>query len=297
MLKSQLAFQNPKGKCSYVDTTSTANRKIINFRKYGFRDLVVLGRYNYTKTEARLEEHIHRNMIEICYYDKGSQYFNVEGEQYLVKGGDIFIHFPDEEHGSGGYPEGKGNLYWLIIRIDNTLSNNLMHLCRLLIKKKKRHFKAGKEVKNCLEEIQAAHDKEENIQIKKIRMHLMAEFFILSILDKIDSQKEETDNVRLGRILKLIEDNLTENISIPLLASESNLSVSRFKGLFKELTGFTPGDYIQRKRVEKALSIMEEEPEKPLMDIAYELNFSSPQYFSAVVKKYTGKPPRQFKVG
>ncbi len=59
------------------DIKSTRNRKIIDFRKYGFKDLQVLGKYNYNKVENKLHDHVHDGMIEICYYDKGSQFFEV----------------------------------------------------------------------------------------------------------------------------------------------------------------------------------------------------------------------------
>ena len=47
-------------------------------------------------------------------YDKGSQlFYAVDDEKYLVTGGDIFIKFPGETHGSGGYPERV--LYWTLL--------------------------------------------------------------------------------------------------------------------------------------------------------------------------------------
>lgn len=274
-----------------LDIKSTHNRKIIDFRKIGFADLQVLGKYNYNKVENRLPDHVHERMIEICYYDKGSQFFEVNGQKFLVKGGDVFIHFPGEAHGSGGHPEQKGALYWIIIQIKKSQSNNLVHLCRLLIQKQKRHFKAGKEIKKKLEEIFTAYAKREMELVKNIRLHLIAQSLILALLDNIENEKNETDNVRLDKILHFINKNITENLSISLLAKELNLSESRFKNLFKELTGFTPLDYIQRKKVEIAIERIAQEPTISLTELAYEMNFSSPQYFSTVVKKYTGKSP------
>lgn len=281
----------------YVDITSTAHRKIIDFRKYGFSELVVLGRYNYNTVQPHLTDHVHENMIEICYCDKGSQYFSVNDEQYLVKGGDIFLHFPNEVHGSGGHVEEKGCLYWIIIKLDSTSSNKLVDLCNLLISKKLRHFRSDKEVKKKLEELYTAHERDEDLQVKKIRLQVIAESLLLSVVDSTTNEKKETDHTRLNKILNYINENVTENISIEGIADLVNLSESRFKTLFKELTGYTPGDYIQRKKVEYALTKLEENPKTPLNNLAYELNFSSPQYFSSVIKKYTGKTPGTIRKG
>jgi AraC-like DNA-binding protein len=97
-------------------------------------------------------------------------------------------------------------------------------------------------------------------------------------------------------VLQYIEAKLTENPSVSELAREMNLSESRFKNLFKELTGFTPGDYIQRKKIEIAQQKITADPGLNLTELAYELNFSSPQYFCTVFKKYTGESPGAIRV-
>ena len=132
-----------------LDIKSTTNRKIIDFRSLGFNDLQVLGKYSYNKTEEKLDEHSHPDMIEICYCDKGSQYFVVNGKQSLVKGGEVFIHFPGEIHGSGDHPENKGLLYWMIIGLTAN-HTHVVSLCDFLISRGKRHFKASRSIKKIL---------------------------------------------------------------------------------------------------------------------------------------------------
>lgn len=279
-----------------IDIKSTKNRRIIDFRKLGFNDLQVLGKYNYNKSETKLPSHVHKDMIEICYYDKGSQYFEVNGEQYLVKGGDIFINYPGELHGSGEHPEAKGVLYWLIIKVDTKASDNLALLCKYVMSMNNRHFKGGKKLKKMLEDIYIIADKDEPQHLKKIRISMAIQSFMLSLLDNINISKNETDSLRLKKVLNYIDNNVTQHISIAQLANEINLSESRFKFFFKEITGFTPGDFIQRKKVEFAIEKINNDPNISLTELSYELGFSSPQYFSTVIKKYTGKSPSLIKV-
>lgn len=279
-----------------LDIRSTRNRHFIDFRKYGFTDLQVLGKYNYNKSETKLPNHRHKGMIEICYYDKGSQYFEVNGKQYLIKGGEVFIHFPNELHGSGGYPEEKGLLYWIIIKTEEGDNNTFSFLCNYLIEKKRRHFKGGKEIKKFLEELFLIHNKEESLPIKKARIYLMAQTFILKLIDDMETERQDTDHQRLHKVLTYIDRNILDKISISTLANEINLSESRFKNLFKELTGFTPGDYVQRKKIEIALDKIKNDPNISITKLAYELNFSSPQYFSTVIKKYMGTSPSSMRL-
>jgi AraC-like DNA-binding protein len=278
-----------------LDVKSTRNRKIIDLRKYDFSDLQVLGKYNYQKSEGKLKDHKHEGMIEICYYDKGSQYFVVNREQYLVKGGEAFIHFPHEIHGSGNHLEMKGTLYWLIIKLDKNELNHTTILCNHLIQKGIRHFKVGKDLKKWLEDIFIIHDSAEPSPLKKVRINLMIQAFILRLIDYAANQRQDTAHERLNKVLYFIEKNLTQHISMRDLAAELNISESRFKIVFKELMGFTPGDYIQRRKVDIAIDKIKDSPGISLTDLAYDLNFSSPQYFSTVIRKYTGESPSSIK--
>lgn len=271
-------------------------KKLVDFKQLGFTDLQVLGKYNYQRAEKKLPNHVHNGMLELCYYDKGSQYFEVNGKQYLVKGGDVFLHFPGEVHGSGGHPEERGCLYWLIIKLDRSVPSNLVLLCKYIIERNRRQFKAGKEVKKIFEEILQIASKPEDASIQHIRIHLLVQQLLLQVLDRIDAQVKESDTERLAQVLEFIEHKLTDNLSISVLAKQMNLSESRFKNLFKELTGFTPGDFIQRKKIEIAHKKITANPACSLSDLAYELNFSSPQYFSTVFKKYTGESPGSLRI-
>lgn len=276
-----------------LDITNTQQRTIIDFRSIGFDDLQVLGKYNYVKSEKELPDHIHNNMIEICYCDKGEQYFSNEQNKYLVSGGEIFINFPNEIHGTGNHLESKGALYWLIIKL-NTDNTSLQYLCQELIKKKVRHFKGNGIQKQLLDNLFKSYS-HDNTTLKKIRIETLVKSFLISLFDSLDDKKVKTQDSRLNDLLNYIGDNLTENLNIANLADKVNLSESRFKILFKETTGFTPNDYIQRERVQRAVNILNSCNDITLSEVAYQFNFSSPQYFSTVVRKYLGASPSELR--
>jgi AraC-like DNA-binding protein len=277
-----------------LDVTSTKQRTILDFRKEGFHDLQILGKYNYDRAKKNLPKHRHPGTIEICYCAKGSAIFEVGDKKHLVKGGEVFIHYPNEAHSSGGQPEEKGTLYWMIVCLKKP-SSNLIVLCNKLIDQNRRHFSAGVTLKQKLDCVFIAHATHEDAAIKKIRIKLLAEAFVLDLIDCGDGKKRIARNNRLDNAIAYISANPTEQITLSALADKVNLSESRFKGLFKEITGFTPGDFIQRKRIEKALEKLGSNPSVSITDLAYELNFSSPQYFSSVIRKYTGKSPAMLK--
>lgn len=54
------------------------------------------------------------------------------------------------------------------------------------------------------------------------------------------------------RVTSLIEDRLTEDLSLAELASEVNLSPSHFSSVFRKTTGLSPHQYIVQRRLEHA---------------------------------------------
>lgn len=285
-----------------LDFQSTKNRTIINFIKEGYADLCVLGRYRYNAANEELSEHVHTGMIEICFCAKGRQLFMVNHKQYFVKGGDVFIHFPDEVHSSGGMPEEKGCLYWLIIRTNADTKGkgkrncpNLDYLLGQIIKKRIRHFHGGKDLQQMLEAVFESQQSHAPKAMRHVRIELQIGAFLLKLLENINSGNQQKADGRLYELLHHIDAHLSDPLSITTLAGQVNLSQSRFKNWFREQTGFTPGDYIQRQRIEAAVKMIRQQPGTAVADIAYHFNFSTPQYFSTVMKKYTGKTPSQIR--
>jgi transcriptional regulator GlxA family with amidase domain len=84
--------------------------------------------------------------------------------------------------------------------------------------------------------------------------------------------------------------NLTEDISLPTLAQESNMSVFHFNRLFKKITGFTPYKYLLHMRLQHASQQIINTSDS-ITDIAFASGFASLEHFSASFKEHFGMPP------
>ena len=93
-----------------------ASRLLLDMNRWGIDVFDEFGRYDYVNTQTILPTHTHPGMIEICYLAKGSQKYFVGDRKYRLYGGDLFVTFPDEVHGTGEVPEEKGVLYWLVLK-------------------------------------------------------------------------------------------------------------------------------------------------------------------------------------
>lgn len=284
--------------CSIKKNIFSQERIVIYFSEFNINNLSHLGRINFVKTHGPLSMHTHKDSVEICYLHRGKQTYIVESEEYNLKGGDVFISFPDEVHGSGYYPEDKSVLYYLIIDLksnpDNFLGyhkDDIQELHTGLINIKRRLFKGDESLKDILDKVISIYYSED--QFKKIRIqNLMTEFLIRIV----ELEKAESVDISsaIDDVLCFINNNIKESISIKSLAKKINLSESRFKQKFKKETGIPPREYILRKKIDLSQQILRYN-NVSITDVAHELSFSSSQYFSTVFKRFTGISPTEYK--
>ena len=78
------------------------------------------------------------------------------------------------------------------------------------------------------------------------------------------------------------------------MAEVAGLSVSHFKARFRRETGLPPREFILREKIRLAREALGK-GHGTVTDIAFELGFSSSQYFATVFKRYTGQSPRQIR--
>lgn len=96
------------------------------------------------------------------------------------------------------------------------------------------------------------------------------------------------------KAIKNMNGNLYDGLTLVSLAEDVNISMSRFKALFKEETGLTPLDYYTRLSIRKSLELLHDS-QVSIKSIASGLGFSSPRYFTSVFKKTVGMTPEEFR--
>lgn len=275
-------------------------RNIINFRRSGWKDIIVLGKYNYKHAHEQLPPHSHRQMLEICFCSKGEQVYEVNGTLYKIKGGDLFVTYPGELHSTGDYPEEKGELYWMIIRIPSTRKktflqyndrmaaewyDQLLHLPR--------HFRGNNHIKLKLEEIFHVHALKRS-DLKQIELQHSIASFLLEVIHAAQAPVLSRHTGRMEKIDVFIKEKMDEPIVLQELADLVGLSLSRFKAWFKEETGTTPLDYVLKLKIKTASQLLEK-GNNSIADIAFETGFQNQQYFATVFRKFTGMSPGEYK--
>jgi two-component system response regulator YesN len=92
-----------------------------------------------------------------------------------------------------------------------------------------------------------------------------------------------------------LENHYTNpELSLNEVAAQANLSASHFSVVFSQETGQTFKEYLTKIRINKAKELLRMTAIRSA-DIAYQVGYNDPHYFSSVFKKNTGLSPIEFR--
>ena len=100
------------------------------------------------------------------------------------------------------------------------------------------------------------------------------------------------------RVLAVIEHigrHLTDPLTIADLASVANLSASRLGHLFAEQVGSSPQQFVQARRIGMAKQLLDL-TNRPIADIAAEVGYPDPLYFSTRFRRQVGLSPSSYRL-
>lgn len=99
---------------------------------------------------------------------------------------------------------------------------------------------------------------------------------------------------RVLGLLGMIKEHYDESWPLERMTATSRVARTHLTRWVKELTGDTPVQYLNRKRIERAMGLMQR-AEMPVTEIAFACGFQSSQYFATVFKAFTGKSPTNWR--
>ena len=95
----------------------------------------------------------------------------------------------------------------------------------------------------------------------------------------------------VARFRKVLEEHMADsNLSIEDIGSEMSLSRVQLYRKVKALTGCSPVDLLRKARLERAYKLLQE-TDATVSEIAYQVGFTSPSYFTKCFKDEYGKVP------
>lgn len=262
----------------------------------------------------------HRNEgLELSFMKSGYVDFSTVDYTKSIAPGEMTVCGPWQLHRLGSPHIGVGILQWFIL--DQGVRNStqkwswpswivlteedLDELARLLLFNPTPVLPATSKMSQCWEQLfKAIRDNHKCSHLSSITVYINEILLLLLALlrepqRKCVSTEPSLASERIVRVfleeLKHIPMQLERPWTVAEMARACRMSETGFTRYCRRITNLSPVNYLNRCRIDFALRIMQEAPEKSITEIAMKCGFSTSQYFDAVFKKWTGKTPTEYK--
>lgn len=231
---------------------------------------------------------------QMLYLVEGEGTFSSEhAGEHKLKSGDIFLLFPGEWHTYHPLSSSKWKSYWIGYKGKNM--DDRVKYGFLSVDKPIYHVGYSSEIIQLYESaIEAANEEAAYSQqrLAGIVNNLVGEMYSKERNIILNRDRNKVDIINKARLI--IREKLESRITIQQIAEQMGMGYSNFRKLFKEFTGVSPALYQQELRLQKAKELLST-TDISIKEIAYQLNFDSPDYFSSKFKMKVGCKPSEYR--
>lgn len=235
------------------------------------------------------------NEYQLLYNPEGEGIFHsATVKEARLREGDMFLLFPGEWHSYHPLTNHGWKSYWIGFKGPNM--DERVKAGFLSPQKPIYHIGFSDGIVQLYKQAyQAALDEAAYSQqlMAGIVNHLIGMMYSLERNNELISRSQAHVNM-INKARLRIRESLESPLTIQQVAEELGVSYSNFRKLFKEHTGFSPAVYQQDLRLQRAKELLST-TDMSIKEIAYQLNFESPDYFSAKFKIKTGRRPSELR--
>lgn len=116
----------------------------------------------------------------------------------------------------------------------------------------------------------------------------------LMLLNETLAHETAPMDERIRKAASFITERYKEQLTVNGIAEHTAISPSRFAHLFREHTGMTPMQFLERRRMERAQQLLLS-TRTPVWEIAEKVGFVNEFHFSTRFRKMTGQSPREYR--
>ncbi|MEI8039397.1 MAG: AraC family transcriptional regulator [Verrucomicrobiota bacterium] len=247
----------------------------------------------------------HDGLFEIHYMRRGHVKWWVEDEKHDFSTGNIFIVKPGELHGGEEESLQRCEHYWL--RIGFPKGVTLPSLSRAETDQIRSHFEAIRfrnfvatpEVGELFVRIHNEHRfgvMPHGLTIARAMLHALL-VTVLRDHDRCVAASSQLPLVswRVRRVIELLQQRMFDpELRIDAIAAEVGGGAASLRARFRLETGLSMHDFLLQHRIKEA-KLRLETPATGVTQIAYDLGFSSSQYFATTFRRFVGMTPGEYR--
>ncbi len=229
-------------------------------------------------------------MAELTYVDQGSMHSVAEGQDLLLKQGDLVVYGPNQWHMQysdiGVAPrfvtisfEVGGLELAPLLNRKFTAPQNVVSLLQRMLREQERMDIFASDIILC--------------QLNLLLLTLLREAAAPKGGKLQTSNAVHSENEIIRQAQQFISSNIRRKLSVPMVAREVDVSPSYLTALFHKNLQISPGEYIRRIKLQESKQMIREN-NLNFTEIAAELQYSTVHHFSRQFKEKFGITPTEY---
>ena len=244
-------------------------------------------RFHYRERNEGCNENI------FIYCEKGKGWIEYEDDRYILKENAFFIIPEKKKHTYGADSKNPWSIYWFHFKgngvgMFDAVIAKLIHLDVSDTSRQHDRFRLFDEMFRNLE---MGYSPENLEYISFCLMHFLASLKYVAQYREIRKVKE--NDVIQDSILYM-KDHLEDKLTLGDLSAAAGYSESRLNALFVQRTSFSPIEYYNQLKIQRACNYLQFSDLK-IKEIAFRLKYYDPFHFSKVFRKEMGITPKEYK--
>ena len=263
---------------------------------YSYRDTDIYTHHSLTPRPSKDEFPMHAHeWMEILYFISGKGSYLVEGNQYPMQPGDVFILRPAEMHKLDIDPSVPYER--IVIHFSPALLKDLDpdgRLLRPFYDRPLGQFNRYTAADDTADQLRSALANFRFEQVSDVRLNLIGRLLmLLTVMDSLHDRSQTHAPVEglAGQILAYVNEHLFEDISIQTIADAFYRSPSQISRIFQQATGNALWKYVTIKRLMSARELIQRG--EPAAVAAVACGFSEYSTFYRSYKAHFGHSPKE----
>ena len=226
----------------------------------------------------------------LIYITHGLGFFETKNSQRTLHGGDLILLRPGQWHRYRPDPETGWHEYWICF--NGHIADHIFKSSHFPDDTPVQSVGYNEQITRMFVQAQELAGEMPRAFQARIAAHIM---HILALAQAAQTPGTSADEELVRRIRCALTEHLEQNIHMEDVAAKLHVGYAKFRRAFKAHTGLTPGQYHLQLRIGRAKDLLTG-TNLPVQQIALQLGFDSPFYFSRIFKKKTGHAPQEWRI-
>lgn len=227
------------------------------------------------------------------YCEEGAGWVKHANETHELLKNQAFIFPANEAHAYGSSEKTPWSIYWFHFRGDNAkmFESITGRVVNLKDSDKSRYSDRFALFEEMFQNLEKGYSPENLEYVSFCLMHFLASIKYLNQYREINNVKE-VDSIQKSIIF--MKDNLENKVTLKDIANHVGYSTSRFGTLFTEKTSYSPIDYFNQLKIQRACSYLQFSDLK-FKEIAFRLGYYDAFHFSKAFKQEMEITPKEYR--